>query len=127
MVEGACERSPLLPLRRAPWSLGRVTSPALGRRIQGASAISIQQPFLVAAADRLAELARVVGPIGVAGAQRAGLAHSLGPAAEPEGVIGPITGRHAGLAKAVFRPLLQRRRSRAVRRRRTGSARDRGE
>src|SRR6266576_836337 len=95
MVEGACERSPLLPLRRAPWSLGRATSPALRGRIQGASAISIRQPFLVAAADRLAELARVVGPIGVAGAQRAGLAHSLGPAAEPARVVCPIAGLHA--------------------------------
>src|SRR5439155_25457836 len=115
MVEGACERSPLLPLRRAPWSLGRATSPALRGRIQGASAISIRHPFLVAAADRLAELARVVRPSGVAGPQRAGLAHSLGPAAKPEGEIGPITGRHGGLAKARFQPVMQRRRGSGVR------------
>src|SRR3954453_19363285 len=114
MVEGPRASARLCcPLRRAPWSLGRATSPALRGRIQGASAISIRKPFLVAAADRLAQLARVVGPIGVAGAQRAGLAPPLGPAAEPERVVCPITGRHAGLAKALFQPVFQRRRSSA--------------
>src|SRR5439155_8574543 len=107
---GLCCPPPARPL-----VLGARYLPRLAGRIQGASAISIRQPFLVAAADRLAELARVVGPIGVAGAQRAGLAHSLGPAAKPEGEIGPITGRHGGLAKARFQPVMQRRRGSGVR------------
>jgi hypothetical protein len=46
----------------------------------------------------------MLGPIGVGGAERAGWARSLGPTAEPEGVVGPIARRRAGLAKPLLQP-----------------------
>src|SRR5262249_59678107 len=88
---------------------------------------SVGEPFAVAAADELAEAARVVGEIAVAGFERAGVLYALKTAAEAEGLVGPIAGRRSRLAQPRFEPFSQRRGVGAFRRRRAGVASERGQ